>query len=121
MACRLITGAFHHMATNVLELHTNILLVHLRLTNTCHQEALRLCTLPSTHLLSLLVKHMARCSPCYHPFPLHTLLHSFKLCPANIEMISTVRQHPNSMSLISTHIVPNKEAACPVQHPLTPN
>jgi len=76
-ACRLIMGAFCSMATDVLELHANIPPVHLRLTNTCFRETLKLCTLPASHLLSSPVKHAAKHLPQCHPSPLHMLLHLF--------------------------------------------
>jgi len=100
-------GAFFSSATDILELLTNILLVHLRLANTCHQEALRLCTLPMSYPLSWPVKQAARHSPQFHPSPIHTLLHSFNLHLATIETMNTIRQYPSWMPGILTHIACN--------------
>jgi len=109
LTCKLITGAFHSMATDVLELHTNIPPAQIKLANSCHREALRLCTLPKQHPLHTLVKHAARLFPKHHHSPLHLLLHVFKLCPASIETIDTTRQHPNWAPLVSTHIACDKK------------
>ena len=48
LACKLITGAFWTTATDVIELHAHVPPVALRLADSCHREALRLCTLPKT-------------------------------------------------------------------------
>ena len=52
LACKLITGTFLTTATDITELHAHVPPVALHLADSCHQEALCLCTLPKTHPLS---------------------------------------------------------------------
>ena len=108
-ARKLITGAFCSTATDVLEVHANIPPVPLRLVNTCHHEALQLCTLPGTHPLYNTVRHAAHTFPHHHFSPLHILLCTFKLCLATIETIGPVRHHLNWSPLVSTHITWDKK------------
>ena len=57
---QMITGTFKSSPSDVMELLANIPPVQLRLANTCYREALRLCSLPSSHPLHLHVLQAAR-------------------------------------------------------------
>ena len=66
LGCKLITGAYRSMATDVLELHAWIPLTQICLDNICHREVLRLATLPSSHPLYKAVQCSSRRCPRSH-------------------------------------------------------
>ena len=111
LACKLITGTFRTTATDVTELHTHVPPVALHLADSCHQEALHLCTLPKTHPLSGPTLKASQSLPRFHQSPLHMLMPGFNLHPASFETVDKMLQHPNWFSLASTHIAPDKEEA----------
>ena len=53
LACKMITSAFKSSPLDMMELLANIPPVQLQLADTCYREALRLCSLPSSHPLHL--------------------------------------------------------------------
>ena len=114
LACKMITGAFRTTASDVLEIHAHVPPVALRLTDTCHREALRICALPASHPLSGPALRASRSIPRYHHSPLHTLLRGFNLRPDSIKAINPAPQHPNWAPLLTTHIATDKDetAAC---------
>ena len=71
MAGILITGAFRTTPTDLLDLHANLPPVALRLSNICHRETVRLCTLPKSHPLHAAVTSnpMRQASTPISPFP----------------------------------------------------
>ena len=94
LTCKLITGAFHMTTSDILDVHTHVPPVVLRLTDTCHCEALRICALPTSHPLSRPALRASRSTPCYHRSPLHMLLRGFNLRPDLIETVNLALQHP---------------------------
>ena len=45
LTCKMITSAFHMMASDILKIHAHVPPVALQLTDTCHHEAPRICAL----------------------------------------------------------------------------
>ena len=82
-------------ATNVLEVHTDLLPFHLQVNKLCFQATAHLSTLPSTHPLS---PHIARFSSQYvksYRSALHELFGAYGqwLLPKTIEKIAPVRRY----------------------------
>ncbi|KAJ7182753.1 hypothetical protein C8R43DRAFT_827248, partial [Mycena crocata] len=93
LVCKVITGALRTTATDLLDLHANILPVHIRLNRTTFNAAARLCSLPPSHPLHRVV---ARCKhvPRFHRSPIHHTLHAFPSLCAAFEVIHPHLQFP---------------------------
>jgi ribonuclease HI len=86
LAARVITSVLHTTATNTLNMHTNILPIHIRLNPSVFNAGVRLATLPPSHLLHRTVKH-CRHVPCFHRSPIHLLFAVFPLLDGEVELI----------------------------------
>jgi hypothetical protein len=104
LGCKLLTGAFRCMATDVLDIHAFLPPIELRLSSSCFNESLRLVAVPNLHPLFRMVKSSARRQPKSHPSPLHSLFEAFPINPSDIETIDPVRQHPNWQPNFTTFI-----------------
>jgi len=89
-AAILIVGRVCSSPTDLLDVHTNLLPLHLLVNNVCFQAALCLATLPITHLLHNPVKQAAKQFVKKYHTPLHEMMHTFKLKPVLMEKISAV-------------------------------
>ena len=85
-----ITGALHSTATDILNLHAGLLPMALALWQACFQAALRLVTLPESHLLHPLFCTRAQCYIKSHRSPLHELMLLLGTPPDRIECITPV-------------------------------
>ena len=79
MAMTAIMGALRTSASDVLEVHANLLPVELLLHRACHQATLRLATLPEPHPLSKPVRQSTWWFLKRHRSPLHHLFHAFEI------------------------------------------
>ena len=76
---------------------------------TCHRAVLWLAALPEAHPLHKIIKLTAHRDVKWHQSPLHLLLHTFKIKPANYEMIAPSSRPPNQNDSLLTHIVVSRE------------
>ena len=92
-------------------MHTNLLPFHLLVDKIHFQVALRLATLPSTHLLCKPVIQAVKQFIKKHHSPLHELMHKFKLKPDLMEKIVATRQDARWEPGVAIRIVEDKERA----------
>ncbi|KAG2740534.1 hypothetical protein P692DRAFT_20647592, partial [Suillus brevipes Sb2] len=92
MATLMITGGMRSTATDILDVHANILPFQQTLRKICLKSTLRMTSLPDTHPLARDIKMAynygnARnfAKPKRHPSPLHKLMYEFKVNPARME------------------------------------
>ena len=97
-----------------MDVHAHILPVDLLFCKLLFRAALRLCSLPSIHLLHPCIHSAARRKAKQHLSPLHHLINFTGLKPNNIEMISPVRRSPSYNPAFNIVIPPSKEAALPL-------
>lgn len=95
----------------VLNVHADVLPIHLAINKICCQAALRFATLPKTHLLHRHVKSAIKRHPKKFPSPLHRLMAAFPYRPDSIETIQAVRLHPKWQRGFSARIAPDKKSA----------
>src|SRR6266481_1823352 len=89
-----ITGALRTTATDVLELHANMLPVNLLLHQICHRAAVCLATLPLAHLLAPLFRLHAKRHIKTHRSSLHELAYIFGIAPDKVEKLPPARVSP---------------------------
>jgi len=119
IAALTITGAMRSTATDLLEVHTNLLPVTLLLQNTCHRAIVRLTALPESHPLHPHVRRAARRFVSSHRSSLHRLTHHFAINPDDIESLIPARRPPHSTNPYSIHIAPDKNQAIEEYEQLT--
>src|SRR5882672_7793782 len=73
LASTAITGALRTTATDALDAHANLLPMDLLLHKICHRAAIRMASLPHTHLISALFRVWARRRVKSHRSLLHEL------------------------------------------------
>jgi len=88
-AAILIVGGMHSSPTDLLDIHTNLLPLHLLVNKVHFQAVLCLATLPIMHPLHNPVQAAKQFVKKHHT-PLHEMMHTFKLKPVLIEKISAV-------------------------------
>ena len=108
-AALLIVGRLCSSPNDMLDMHANLLLLHLVVNKVCFQAALRLATLPITHPLHNPVKQVAHRFVKKHHTPLHELMYKFKLKPELMEKIAATRQSPKWEPDMAIRIADNKE------------
>ena len=86
----MITGAMKTTAMDVLEVMANLLPFHLLVDKYRHRAAIRLATLPGSHLLHKPVANAASRLVKRHPTPLHDLMHRYGIQPHKVETIEAV-------------------------------
>ena len=108
-----MAGAMRSMATDVLEVHANLLPFHLLVDKLCFQATAHLCTLPRTHPLS---PHITRASSQYvksHRPALHELFGVYGqwVSPKTMEKIKLVRHDPRWRPSHTVEKAANKDDA----------
>ena len=88
MATLAITGALRTTATDVLDLHANVLPVELLLNKICHRAFLWLVLLAPTHPLQKLVYTHAKRYIRSHCSLLHELANIYDIDPQEVEVIT---------------------------------
>ena len=109
IATMAITGALCTSATDILEVHANLWPIELLMHWTCHRVVLWLAVLPDTHPLHKIVKVTACQDVKRHRSPLHLLLHTFRIKPADYELIAPGSRPPNRRDSLLTHIAGSRE------------
>ena len=104
MATLAITGALHSTATDVLDLHADVLPVELLPNKICHRAFLRLVMLAPTHPLQKLVYTHAKCYIRSHRSPLHELANVFDINPQEVEVIAPPSFPPGHQLRFTTTI-----------------
>lgn len=104
MAALAITGAFRTTATDILNVHANLLPTDLLLHKICQRAAVRISTLPDTHPLHKPARVCARRYVQRHRSPLHHLMHVYRLDPDMTETIQPTRHPPNRSQKFTTEI-----------------
>jgi hypothetical protein len=110
-----ITGAMRSTATDVLEVHTNLLPMTLLLQNTCYRAVIRLTAHPDTHPLYTSLRKAAKQFVSSHHSSLHRLTHFFQIEPDEIESLIPAWRAPTSVCPHKTHIAASREDAI-VEH-----
>ena len=87
-------GGLRTTPTDVLDLHTFIMPLHLEIDKACHRAASRLATLPSSHPLYKLVRLSVNPRTKHHRSPLHQLMQTYVVRPQETETISPAPQNP---------------------------
>lgn len=90
-----ITGAMRSTATDILEVHANVLPMTLLLQNICHRAIVRLSALPKSHPLHSPVHRAAKIQVLSHRSSLHKLMHLYSIVPADIETLNPARRAPS--------------------------
>ena len=88
LATTTITGALRSTATDMLDLHANVLPVELLLHCICHRAAVCLVTLPTSHPLAPVFCMRAKRFIKSHHSPLHELAFIFDISPDSVETLS---------------------------------
>ena len=89
-----ITGAMKTTANDTLDVHANLLPLHLLISKIIHRAATCLACLPDNHPLS---KHVLKASKKYvkkHRTPLHEIIHTYRLKLKEMEKIETTVMGP---------------------------
>jgi ribonuclease HI/endonuclease/exonuclease/phosphatase family metal-dependent hydrolase len=106
-----ITGAMRSTATDVLNVHANLLPVPVLIDHLRARAALRLATLPKSHPLFPHVRKAARRPVKRHRAPLHGLFEAFGIAPDEIETVDHRKARRRKITGIRTKIARTREAA----------
>ena len=87
MATAAVMRALRTSASDIMEVHANLMPIELLLNKVCHQAALRLAALPESHPLYKPVRQSAQHFIRRHRSPLHHLFHAFGMRPSDCETI----------------------------------
>lgn len=87
-----ITGSLRTSPTDLLDVHAGLLPMELALLKACHNATVCLLTLPDTHPLHKIVKHVKRSPPTKHLSPINHLLKTLRLLDVDIETIYPKQQ-----------------------------
>ena len=82
-----ITGAMRTTATDTLNVHANLLPVHLMIQQALFRSSLRLSGLPTSHPLKPHIKWIERKDVKHHRSALHKLIHTLGVYPQQIETV----------------------------------
>lgn len=104
-----ITGALRSTATDILDLHANVLPIELQLKKACHRAITRIATLPDTHPLYQPVRRCAKRYVKHHRSALHHLTHLFNINPDDLETITPTRRPPHSQTPFTTEIAKTRD------------
>ncbi|KAI6016364.1 hypothetical protein BKA83DRAFT_4038697, partial [Pisolithus microcarpus] len=110
-----ITGAYHTMATNMLEVYTHTLPLEHHVQNLCHQAAIHIASHPPTHLL-----HTHACVTAVrmvkrHKTQLHYLMHAYNIAPNLIEKLGPANCNPH-ISPPFTSAIPKSKLEAKLAH-----
>ena len=103
LASTTIMGALCSTATDVLDLHANLLPVEPMLHKVCQRAAVRLTTLPASHPLSAPFKTQAKHFIKTHWSPLHELAFIYDISPSSFETLAPARalpRHRNKFTMV---------------------
>ena len=106
-----ITGGLHTTPTDVLNIHANLLPIHLEIDKICYRAATRIAMLPVSHPLHIPAKKSCNGRIRRHLSPLHQLMCNYKMQPDKTEMIKPT---PRNLALMhkrpfQVSIMDNKE------------
>ena len=106
-----ITGSLRTTPTDLLDAHAGVLPLELALSKACHRAAVRLLTLPKTHPLFQPLKQARRVPPRKHKSPMDSLLATFGLHKARMEVISPATEDPRRIMRFRTIIPESRECS----------
>lgn len=104
-----ITGAMKTTATDIAELHANLLPIDLILEKECQAVWLRIATLPQNHPIHKIVEYSQRRFIQRHRAPLYFLAQIFPIGFQHMEHIESTRRAPASKLTFGTYIAPTRE------------
>ncbi|KIY65344.1 hypothetical protein CYLTODRAFT_456406 [Cylindrobasidium torrendii FP15055 ss-10] len=96
-------------ATDVLDVHANLLPMDLMVAKVAQRAAVWLATLPSSHQLHPMVKRAARTFVRRHLSPLHWLMSRYDIQPNKIETIQAIQYAAGWGAKVKTRIDETKE------------
>jgi len=111
MASLAITGALRSTATDVLDLHANLLPIELLLHRICYRAVTRIACLPDTHPLYNIARNCSDRLVKKHRSPLHNLIWFYNAHPYQYETIKPAIQPPIAHKLFSTHIAESRDSS----------
>jgi ribonuclease HI len=112
VAALAITGALRSTATDVLDVHANLLPVPLLVRKHAFDAALRLATLADTHPLYKIVKHIAVRNRTHQRSQIHRLLATFpEVDPRRMEKITAIGREPWTPPALSAIVPATREEA----------
>ena len=109
IAVTAITGALHTMATDVMEAHVNIPPVKMLMHKICHWAAIRLAALPESHPLHKPVLICTRRRAKRHLSPIHVLLQTYGIKPAELEVFS-MKWPPNGKCVLTSDVAESQDS-----------
>ena len=89
-----ITGCLRSTPTDLLDLHTGMLPIHLEIDKHCHRAAVHIATLPPEHPLHKPANKCAARNVKRHMSPLHKLMSTYSIYPKDIEHIRPTPHNP---------------------------
>ncbi|KAJ3518307.1 hypothetical protein NMY22_g13741 [Coprinellus aureogranulatus] len=106
-----ITGALKSTAGDALDVHANLLPIENLLHQQLNRAYIRLCTLPSTHVLNDLIwaAHLSRAQQDTTTYPMQTLAHLYTVPPSSVEKIGGRRKPPTWTPPFNSHIDATRE------------
>lgn len=110
-AAILITGAMRTTATDILDIHADLLPFPLIVEKHMQRAGTRLATIPDTHALHGSIKRAARRYVAKHRSPIHEVLHRNKIKPEQLETIRPDIWGPKWTHEHRVVIAENKEKA----------
>lgn len=99
-----ITGSLRTTPSDLIEIQADVFPIELTLLKTTHRAAIRLCTLPETHLLHETINEAVMSQPSKHFSPIDNLLNRFQLNPSKFERINPCIKNPNDINEITTKL-----------------
>lgn len=109
-AAILAIGALPSTATDVLDAHADLLPFRYTVQKICLSAAMRLATLPKTHLLYPEIKRKKYI--WHHHTVIYNLLHFFHLDPCTTEKIPSIHRDPKEPQLNNVYVATSKNIAC---------
>lgn len=107
LAATAIMGALYNTATDVLDMHANLLPMVLNINKISQGEAMQYATLSKTYLLCQVIWQSKRYVK-WHWFPMHKLLNVFQIDPNTTETIEIARKPAKWKRQFKIVIVPSK-------------
>jgi ribonuclease HI len=108
---KLITGSLNTAASDVLDVHANLLPIDLLFDKILFRSATRIASLQPPHPLFALARKAAKRYVKKHRSPLHNLFHTTGVDPFLTEPIAPTRRRPNYKPALSTSILGSKPEA----------
>lgn len=105
-----ITGAIRNTATDILDVHVNLLPMALNINKISQRETTRYAALPKTHPLHKVVRRANKWVKG-HRSPMHELLNAFKVDPSATETVETARKPAEWEREFEVEVAGSKEEA----------